>query len=196
MLHHSPPAPPHAQWQMRCDGGVRRHREILMGRYGEANEGGGAFAGTSQEPKQPTAKKSSKPPARGWHHRERGSARRSSTRAGHRFPSSPVSYPSHHAPLDDSFLISLDGKVRAPALERLSAAARVCGVSSTTPPPMCRIALRCRHAAAPPPPLQRPSSAVVALPHKNSRAQARGGDGCGERLRRHRHRDVSLRLPS
>ena len=149
--------------------------------------------GSSQKPYRNPSNQPRKVPARGWPHRERGSARRTRGAAARRrrYPIPPIT-----PLLAMHFLSRSTEKLSAPALERLSAAARVCGVSSTTPPPMCRIALRCRHAAAPPPPLQRPSSVVAALPHENARARARGGDGCGGRLRRHRHRDVSSRSPS
>ena len=77
-----PPLPRHAQRQMRRDGGVRRHRDILMALWGD-KRGRGVFAETLHKPKQPTAQ-SSEPPARGWHHRERGSARRTSCAAARR----------------------------------------------------------------------------------------------------------------
>ena len=76
-----PPAPPplplprHAQRQMRCDGGVRRHEDILMALWGDKRRRRGLRRYLSNQlPKVPA----------GWHHRECGSARRTRGAAARR----------------------------------------------------------------------------------------------------------------
>ena len=174
VILHAPPAPPPRAaanaLRRRC-ASTQGYSYGAMGR--QTREGG-----SLQKPDRNLSNQPRKVPARGWHQRKRGSARRTRGAAARRrrYPI-PLITPL----LAMRFFISLDGKVSAPALELLSAAARVRGVSSTEHHAAAHVshcaALSLRR--APPPPLQRPSSIVVALQHENARARARGGDGCG-----------------
>ena len=184
------PLPRHAQRSKFVATAVGVDTGVFLWRYGGTNEGGGVFADvprylSNQPRKAPT----------GWHHRERGSARRAANKR-RRCPSSPISHSAITPLLMMNFPSRSTTKLSAPALERLSAAAREWCLEHHAAA-LVSTALRCRHdATAPPPPPQRPSSVVVARPHENAGARACGEDGGGEGLRRHRHRDVSSRSPS
>ena len=150
------PLPRHAQRSKFVATAVGVDTGVFLWRYEETNKGDGAFADgprhlSNQPRKAPT----------GWHHREsRGSARRAAHKR-RRCPSSPISHPAITPLLVMKLPSRSTTKLSAPALERLSAAARAWCLehhAAALSAALMSTALRCRHdaATAPPPPLSPP----------------------------------------